>query len=339
MALARRVFDFKIPGPLVPMFLVGLGLVASLAMIRAQDGGWGGPGHAPQIVESRKIEIGGGVVQVDFAAGKLDLAADAVVRHVRMAAEAVAAFYGRLPVSPTRVLIVPVPGRGGIVQGTTWGDMHGMPAFTRFRLGEHATAEDLAGDWMMTHELVHTAFPSLPDGEEWMEEGLSTYIEPLARVATGDLTARSVWRDMLRDMPKGEPQPGDEGLDHTHTWARTYWGGALFCLSADVEIHKQTGNRKGLRDALRAIVESGGTIDHDWDLPRALAVGDRATGTHVLVSQYTAWKDAPVKVDLEKLWSELGVRATADGVEFVRDAPLAKVRQAIMEKTVADTAR
>ena len=103
----------------------------------------------------------------------------------------------------------------------------------------------LADDWMMTHELVHMAFPSLPDDQHWMEEGLATYIEPLARVMTGELKARQVWRDMVRDMPKGEPAEGDEGLDHTHTWGRTYWGGALFCLVADVEIRAKTGNQKG----------------------------------------------------------------------------------------------
>ena len=87
---------------------------------------------------------------------------------------------------------------------------------------------------------------------------------------------------MMHDMHKGEPAADDLGLDHTHTWGRTYWGGAMFCLVADVEIRRETGNRKGLREALRAIVASGGTIDHDWSLPQALEIGDRATGTHVL---------------------------------------------------------
>jgi hypothetical protein len=135
---------------------------------------------------------------------------------------------------------------------------------------------------------------------------------------------------MVRDMAKGEPAAGDGGLDRTHTWGRTYWGGALFCLVADVEIRRETHNRKGLQDALRAVVAEGGTINHDWPLERALAIGDRATGTHVLTSQYAAWKDTPVTVDLPKLWDELGIRVAADGaVDFVATAPLAKIREAI----------
>ncbi len=109
----------------------------------------------------------------------------------RLRHPAITAYYGRFPVERARILIVPVPDRSGIVQGTTWGDMAGFPGMTRFRLGQHATVDDLNDDWMMTHELDHMAFPSLPDDQHWMEEGLATYVEPLARVMTGELNARA----------------------------------------------------------------------------------------------------------------------------------------------------
>lgn len=293
-----------------------------LSVARAQ------PGHNLQIV-SHDLKIGGATIHVDFAAGPLDLSQDAILAHIQMAAKAVSAYYGRFPVDRDRILVVPWPDRNGIGNGTTWGDMAGFPAMTRIHIGQHATQSDLNDDWMMTHELVHSAFPSLPDDQHWMEEGLAVYVEPIARVLTGELTAQKVWHDMVRDMHQGEPQPGDQGLDNTHTWARTYWGGAMFCLVADVAIRQQTHNRKGLRDALRAIVEHGGTIDHNWDLPRALAIGDEATGTHVLSEQYAKWKDAPVTVDLDKLWSDLGIRRNGNQIEFVNDAPLANIREAI----------
>jgi hypothetical protein len=162
-----------------------------------------------------------------------------------------------------------------------------------------------------------------------MEEGLATYIEPIARVQAGELPAKQVWSDMLDGMRKGEPQPGDEGLDRTHTWGRTYWGGALFCLVADVQIRVATGNRKGLQDALRAIVGAGGTIDHEWPLTRALEIGDSATGTHMLTEQYRRWGSSPVTVDLEKLWQQLGVHQDGSGVELSEAAPYAKIRDAI----------
>jgi hypothetical protein len=284
---------------------------------------------AEGMADSYRLDLRGGALQVDFAPGPLDLGEDPILSHIHAAVSAIVAYFGRFPVSRARILVVPAAGRGGDPHGTTWGDMDGFQGFTRLRVGEHTTQAELTDDWVTTHELVHYAFPSQDRDHHWIEEGLATYVEPIARVKTGELTARKVWGDMFRDMHQGEPAPGDQGLDHTHTWARTYWGGALFCLVADVEIRRQTHNRKGLEDALRAIVDAGGTIDQEWPLEKAFEMGDRATGTHVLTTMYAQWKDAPVTVDLDKLWSELGIRPAPDGIEFVPDAPLAKIREAI----------
>ena len=280
---------------------------------------------------SRQLSLGVATLQIDFANGPLDLPVDAVLQHIQAAASAVTAYYGRLPVARARILVVPTDQTRGEIQGTTWPGRDGFEAFTRLRIGQHFTAEELTEDWVTTHEMVHWAFPSMPDDQHWIEEGLATYVEPIARVMTGELQARQVWADTVHGMPHGEPAAGDEGMDRTHTWGRTYWGGALFCLVADVEIRRATGNRKGLRDALRAIVEQGGTINHDWSLDQALAIGDRATGTQVLTSMYAKWKDAPVTVDLPKLWAELGVHSVGSegGIEFLPNAPLAAVREAI----------
>ena len=289
---------------------------------------------AAGIASTHELKIGDSVLQVDFANGTMDPTIDQVLKHIREAAEAIALYYGRFPVTRARILVVPTQGgRREAIGGTTWGDVDGFPAFTRLRIAEHATQADLDDDWVTTHELDHMAFPNLPEENHWMEEGLASYVEPVARVMTGNLQAPRIWADMARGMPQGEPKPGDQGLDRTHTWGRTYWGGALFCLVADVEIRKQTHNRKGLRDALRAIVAEGGTIDQSWPLDRAFAVGDKATGTHVLTEMYAKWKDSPVEVDLPKLWEELGVLPAGRDVEFDSKARLAKVREAITKSS------
>ena len=134
---------------------------------------------------------------------------------------------------------------------------------------------------------------------------------------------------MVRDMPKGDPQPGDQGLDNTHTWGRTYWGGAQFCLLADVAIREQTHNKKGLQDALRAIVAAGGTIDQNWPIEKAFAAGDAGTGTHVLEDQYKRMASTPVTIDLEALWKKLGIVRTETGIRFDSTAPEAAIREAI----------
>jgi hypothetical protein len=73
-------------------------------------------------------------------------------------------------------------------------------------------------------------------------------------------------------MPQGLPQAGDRGLDHTPTWGRTYWGGAIFYLLADVKIRKRTRNRVGLQQALQGILAAGGNHEQDWPIQRILSV-------------------------------------------------------------------
>lgn len=289
-----------------------------------------GPPWRWPVASTQSFTIGRSKIQVDFAAGSLDLPTPQVMQWVENAATAVATYYGRFPVPRDRILVVPTADRRGVFHGTTWGDVGGSPAFTRIAVGQHTIMAGLNDDWMMTHELTHTGFPSQDDNHHWIEEGLAVYVEPVARVQAGFLTPERIWADMVRDMPKGDPEAGDQGLDNTGTWGRTYWGGAQFCLLADVTIREQTHNRKGLEDALRAIVAAGGRIDRDWSIEKTLAAGDAGTGTHVLEEQYKRMANTPVTVDLEGLWKKLGViRAGDDQVRFDASAPDAAIRVAI----------
>jgi len=288
------------------------------------------PRWTHEVVSSQVLQVGGSTLQLDFAAGALDLPHDQVVHWVETAARAVSAYYGRFPVAKARILVVPVAGRRGVLHGTTWGHVGGFPAFTRIELGEDTQQQDLTDDWRMTHELVHMAFPSVADEHLWLEEGIATYVEPIARVQIGTLTQAKVWGDMMRDMPNGEPAPSATGLDGSHSWESTYWGGALFCMVADVRIREQTGNRKGLQDALRGVVSAGGTIDQEWPVERALRAGDAATGTTVLSDLYKQMGQARMQVDLDSLWSELGVGLRQGQLTLDQHAPKAAVREAIM---------
>src|SRR5260370_685962 len=135
--------------------------------------------------------------------------------------------------------------------------------------------------------MVHVALPQLSGEHVWLEEGLATYIEPIARAQAGLVPSEYVWRRFLWGMPHGLPQAGDLGLDHTHTWGRTYWGGALFCLLADIQIRTRTENHHSLQDVLRAIVEAGGNNEVQWPLAQLLRVAAEAAGTPVLSELYT----------------------------------------------------
>jgi hypothetical protein len=300
-------------------------MATSLGSSDAQNNG----PHQPAIAFSQSLTAGSATLQIDFTDGPLDLPRSEIVQRIQTAVKAVILYYGRFPPLRTRILVIPVAGQHGVLQGTTWGNRSGFSAYLRLRIGQSTTREELASDWVITHELVHTALPSLPDDQHWLEEGIASYVEPVARVQAGQLSAARIWADMMQGMPNGEPEPHDQGLDVTHTWGRTYWGGAMFCLMADIEIRKQTDNRHGLQDALRAIVAAGGSIDKEWPLPHVLDIGDQATGTHVLKQMYAQWSVRPVPVDLPHLWGQLGIRSTPQGVTFDASAPLAAIRDGI----------
>jgi hypothetical protein len=280
--------------------------------------------------ETRQLEIGGATITVNIAAGRIDLPPQRVFAWVTRAGRAVTMYYGGFPVPRAEVNVRSAPGRDGVFHGFTFSPDSGILT-TRIAVGEHTTEEELANDWMMTHELVHMSFPSMADEHHWIEEGIATYVEPIGRAQDGQIPVESVWRQLVEGLPNGEPGPGDGGLDHTHTWGRTYWGGALFCLMGDVGIRRETQNRMGLQDALRGIVAAGGTMEQDWTIERALGTGDKATGTTVLTSLYEKMKAAPAPVDLEQLWRELGVVANGRNISFRDDAPLAAIRKAITE--------
>ena len=244
-----------------------------------------------------------GPVHVDYRATDLTVTQQQVLHWIDTARHAVTQYYGRYPVSSVDIQVDSRPGSHG-PSGTTYGDEEG--ALIKLGIGREMSDADLQSSWVMTHEMVHLAFPRAGDNQHWAEEGQATYIEPIARAQIGDLSVDYLWKETIEGVPKGLPEAGDQGLDHTGTWGRTYWGGALFYLMADVEIREQTHNRHGLQDALRAVVAAGGNVTTAWTLEKDFAIADKAVGVTVLQDLYTAWKDKPVTVDLPALWKKLG---------------------------------
>jgi hypothetical protein len=271
------------------------------------------------------LVIRGSRIDVKIESSDFKLSEQELLHWVQNAAEAVATYYGKFPVPHLNLRIRSFHGKG-VRDGQTFGFQGG---FIKIAVGTETLAAGLDEDWMLTHEMVHLSFPSVADEHHWIEEGIATYVEPIARIQAGQMTASRMWVDLVRDMPKGVPDPDDKGLDHTHTWASTYWGGALFCFLADVQIRKETQDQKGLQDALRGILNAGGDIRQDWKLEDALKSGDRATGVSVLSDLYAKMKDRPMPVDLAALWKQLGVEKDGQTVRLADDAPLAGIRRAI----------
>jgi len=278
--------------------------------------------------QTEKLQLGDTLVNLFIENRPFEAGNDGLRDWVLRSTEIVSQYYGSFPVDEVYIAI---RGRRGnrVVHGQAFG---GAGAVVNVDVGLATTRESLDDDWILIHELIHLAFPSVPRRHHWIEEGLSVYVESIARANAGALTADSVWLGFLRGMPNGLPKGGDKGLDYTPTWGRTYWGGALFCLLADIRIRQQTHNEKNLRDALRAIVAAGYDMTKSGDMREVLVVGDQATGVTVLTELYDEMRSAPYPNELDGLWTALGVAEQASTVVYDDTAALAGIRRALTEE-------
>ncbi|MCB1807943.1 MAG: hypothetical protein KDK04_20230 [Candidatus Competibacteraceae bacterium] len=252
----------------------------------------------------------------------------AIVPWIQGGLDAVTAYFGDFPVRQLHLALSPNTGRS--INGTAY---PGDPPVIILRLGTSVRPRDLQQDWVLVHELTHLSLPSLARRHHWLEEGVATYIEPLIRHHSGLLDEDEIWRWLLQGTPKGLPQAGDQGLDFTPTWGRTYWGGALFCLLADLQIREQTNGRFSFASALRAISTAGGTMQgkRRWPIADVLAIGDSATGTQVLRTLYAEHRAQAVTPDLSQLWQDLGVALIDGAIVYDDRAPRSQLRKMLTE--------
>jgi hypothetical protein len=244
---------------------------------------------------------------------------------VERSANIVADYYGRFP-APLAALRLDSMDGSGVGGGRT---MNESGLVIHVSVGRDATSQVLSNDWVLVHEMVHLALPEVGRRHNWLAEGLAVYVEGVARAQYGNREIADVWAEDRHSMPMGLPREGEGGMDQTPTWGRTYWGGALYCLQAEVSIREQTGNRVGLQTALRAILVETGGYGFERDIDEVLRIGDTATGTRVLEDLYHQTKTAPQAPDLELLWSRLGVPRDPKTQPFDDHAPLAAIRIAI----------
>ena len=249
-----------------------------------------------------------------------------LIDWIKYSAQTIHQYYGSFPVDKLDINIT-VSGGFAVRFGQAFG---GNSPHLRIVVGEDINPAMLRKDWIMVHEMVHLAMANVPRSNRWLLEGLATYVESIARAQQGELSEDFVWNGFIKRMPQGLPAAGDAGLDHTPTWGRTYWGGAMFCLLADIEIRKLTDNRMSLQDALRGILKDGYSMQADTTAMQVFKSGDAATGVPVLVSLYEKMRADPVSVDLDALWVSLGISLQNDQVRYQADAPLAYVRKQLL---------
>jgi hypothetical protein len=294
--------------------------VTAASRVAARD-----PGKVRELCET----VDGATLEVGIKPGRLGLDDAGLARSLSASLRAIAKYYDdRLPVERVRVAVTPTHGAG--INGSTRCGANG--GLVLLSLGSRVDARALRDDWVVTHELLHVTFTSLKDEVDtftWVGEGLASYVEPLVRVRAGTLSEATLWTELLQGAPQGLPEADDRGLNRTHTWGRTYWGGALFWFEVDLLLRERTAGRASIRDVLRAVGAAGTNVCVDWPMERVLSTGDAATGTHVLSEVYAHRALTNAAPELGEWWKKLGVALDNGHASFDDGAPEAATRQAM----------
>jgi hypothetical protein len=259
---------------------------------------------------------------------KLPLASETLAQWFGASAARIGGYFGGFPAKESLIVLQPMPGLRYLRRGMVAG---GGGATMLLRIGAETKAEDLFGQWMLMHELVHFAAPFI-DNHAWLMEGMAVYTETRLRVAAGWFPRDQAWRGFLKNFRQGIPAMEQQGLAHSRGIGPVYWGGTLMMLLADAEIIERSGGKKSLADCFQSVLAEGGDTAQRWTLARFIAVCDRATGFGTLqrLAEAHVWKGT--RVDLAPLLAKLGVQLGEyeAGVVYDDAAPLAWVRKKIM---------
>jgi hypothetical protein len=313
-------------------FLLGIGALLSAAQLpvlsrdqRRKDG----PDALYDALRTQPqeiLEIAGSRIELVFDQGAPGLNRRLVRGWVEAGARAVSTYFGRYPTRNHGLLIVAQDG-DRVGRATTYGYDGSL---TQIHVGTGATDIVFSRDWVLVHEMVHTALPELPRRALWLEEGSATWLEPIARAQAGQLAASEVWRQAIEGMPQGTRDASAGGMNGTREWGRLYWGGATFWLLAEIAVYEGSRGRAMLRDALRAINRHSGGNIAEWTPEQMMAAGDAATGTSQLQPLYERFASRPSDIDLGATFRRLGVSVDSTGaVRFDNSAPLAVLAQRI----------
>ena len=140
------------------------------------------------------------------------------------------------------------------------GRLAGGVRSSRSRSGATPQRQLSATTGRLTHEMVHLALPSLPDPHHWLEEGLATYVEPIARARALILTPEQAWADLVNGLPQGQPEAGDpRSGSHAHLGPNLLGWRALLPASRR-GIAPAHGQSLGARTRLTLNSRRGGSI-------------------------------------------------------------------------------
>jgi hypothetical protein len=287
------------------------------------------------------VPASGAALEVTTLPGPLRATPAGVRRWLEAAASAVASVYGRFPRDRVQVVVRPVPAGSGhghdpVPFGSSW---QGGGAALLLLLSERARDEDLPGEWVAVHEMVHLAMPPISHEDAWLSEGFATYYQEVLRARAGFLEPLEAWRTLDAGFERGREDGGDAPLAEesrrmrqTHEYLRVYWAGAAIALLVDVELRRGSGGASTLDGAMRRLTERHGGAPRFLAADDAIAEVDRYAGRAVFRTVADAALASSDFPPLEEAYRWLGLARERGALVAVPGAPGAAVRDAIVAR-------
>lgn len=208
---------------------------------------------------------------------------------------------------------------------------NGSNAVMLLLLRKDAEAAKLYDEWVGVHEFLHLGTPFVRDTGAWFNEGIATYYEPLLRYRAGWKSEDEIWQEWIRNMPRGMKAMSELGLRNSGRGG-VYWGGALFMLLSDMGLREASQGRIGMEDCLTAILDKVGNASQMARTTNLLSLCDEVAGNQVVTNIGRSHIDQGTPIDLQQIWSDLGVALKEDGTIAYNDkARLAWVRKSLVQ--------
>ena len=120
--------------------------------------------------DKAQLQIKGSTIDISLDPAPAGDLRKLVLNWIETAARAVTVYYERYPVGHVSI-DVNIDYEEGVHSGRASG---WDGAQISISVGRSTTAAEFSEDWIMTHEMVHLAFPAVPRSHHCIEEGLAT---------------------------------------------------------------------------------------------------------------------------------------------------------------------
>ncbi len=284
--------------------------------------------------DDERIVLPGGVLRLSILHGADDTQRIKLRDWLTHVSRAVLSAYGRLPLADVQVLMIPV---GKHDSAVVFGEStRGQGNALHLLVDPSRPASEFADDWVAVHELSHLMHPYLGDRGSWLAEGLATYYQNILRARSGLLTPAQAWHRLYEGFRRGAAA-GSEGtleqaavdMHRTHAYQRIYWAGAVYWLTVDRDLRRDSGGKLDLETALSRFRDCCLPDYRGWKPEDFVAKLDALLGMRTFSQRYHEFAAMRKFPDWQKVYTDLGVRDD-DGRVVFDDAPDAKLRGAIM---------